>query len=137
MLSEFIPIVLCEGMSVCAQHPYISFKTKGIPKLQQVSIDWRFESQVSAPALNTTQNFPSLFIFLHIVFQKTIIKYCSLLKLAIHWNESQCLLSGPLSSGLVLEFTLSSISGTASRLLTGMIQSHRILQSGLNFNLKF
>lgn len=69
VLSEFIPIVLCEGMSVCAQHPYGFFKTKGKPKLQQVSIDSRFESQVSAPALNTTQNFPSLFIFLHIVFE--------------------------------------------------------------------
>lgn len=33
VLSEFLPIVLCEGMSACAQHPYSSFETKGIPKL--------------------------------------------------------------------------------------------------------
>lgn len=124
-------------MSLCAQHSYGFFKTKDIPKLKQVNIDWRFEPQVSEPALNTTPNFLLLLIFLRIVFPKTIIKYCSFLRLATHWNVSQCLLSGPLSSGLVLEFPLSSTSGTASRWLTEMIQLHRLLQSGLNHNHKF
>lgn len=74
MLSGFLPRVLCEGMSLCAQHPYSFFKSKGIPKLKQVNIDQRFEPQVSEPALNTNPDFPLLFIFLHIVFPKTIIK---------------------------------------------------------------
>ena len=37
----------------------------------------------------------------------------------------------------LLKFPLSSTSRTASRLLTEMIQPHRILQSGLNQNPKF